>query len=203
MSPHALRQRIRHGNVYPPERARLALDRFFTEPNLTALRELSLRFVTRAVDDQLEDIVSQRGLNQLRAVSERVLVIVDDRSISRRALRRGAMLATALGAGLTAAVIQTPAVERLPFDRARDLQEHLDYALDLGAEVVQQPARDLLGGITDLGRTLRVTHVVLGRESRGGIGRRLAPALADQVLDELPDVEVHLVGEGSDRVRTG
>ena len=199
MSPHALRQRIRHGNVYPPERARLALDRFFTEPNLTALRELALRFVTRAVDEQLEDIVSQRGLNRLRPVSERVLVIVDDRPISRRALRRGAMLASALGASLTAAVIKTPSVERLPFDRARDLQEHLDYAVDLGAEVVQQPARDMIGGIIDLGRSLRVTHVVLGRETRGGIGRRLAPALADQVLDALPEVEVHLVGEGSDR----
>ena len=62
MSPHALRQRIRHGNVYPPDRARLALDRFFTEPNLTALRELSLRFVTRRVDDQLEGIVGDPGL---------------------------------------------------------------------------------------------------------------------------------------------
>jgi len=203
MSPHALRQRIRHGNVYPPDRARLALDRFFTEPNLTALRELSLRFVTRAVDEKLEEIVSQRGLDSLRPVSERVLVIVDDRAISRRALRRGAMLATALGAGLTAAVIQTPSVERLSFDRARDLQEHLDYAVDLGAEVVQQPAGNLIGGIVDLSRSLRVTHVVLGRETRGGIGRRLAPALADQVLDELPEVEVHLVGEGSDRPRTG
>ena len=79
MSPHALRQRIRHGNVYPPDRARLALDRFFTEPNLTALRELSLRFVTRAVDDQLEDIVSERGLDRIRPVTERVLVVVDER----------------------------------------------------------------------------------------------------------------------------
>jgi two-component system, OmpR family, sensor histidine kinase KdpD len=197
MSPHALRQRIRHGNVYPPDRARVALDRFFTEPNLTALRELSLRFVTRAVDEQLEGIVSEQGLGRLRPVSERVLVVVDDRLISRRALRRGAMLASALGASLTAAVIQTPAVERLPFDRARDLQEHLDYAIDLGADVVQQPARDLLAGILDLGRTLRVTHIVLGREARRGLGRRLAPALADQVLDELPEIEVHLVGEGT------
>ena len=145
MSPHALRQRIRHGNVYPPERARVALDRFFTEPNLTALRELSLRFVTRAVDEKLEEIVSEQGLGRLRPVSERVLVVVDDRLISRRALRRGAMLASALGAGLTAAVIVTPAIERLTFDRARDLQEHLDYAVDLGADVVQHPARDLSG----------------------------------------------------------
>ena len=56
MSPYALRQRMRHGNVYPPDRTRIALDRFFTESNLTALRELSLRFVAGRVDAQLEGI---------------------------------------------------------------------------------------------------------------------------------------------------
>jgi two-component system, OmpR family, sensor histidine kinase KdpD len=197
MSPHALRQRIRHGNVYPPERARVALDRFFTEANLTALRELSLRFVTRAVDDQLEDLVSERGLDRLRPVTERVLVVVDDRTISRRALRRGAMLASALGASLSAAVIVTPAVERLSFDRARDLQEHLDYANDLGAQVIQHPARELADGLLELARSLRVTHVVLGREGRRGIARRLSPDLSDRLLEELPEIEVHLVGEGA------
>jgi two-component system sensor histidine kinase KdpD len=197
MSPHALRQRIRHGNVYPPERARVALDRFFTEPNLTALRELSLRFVTRAVDEQLEEIVSEQGLGRLRPVSERVMVAVDDRAISRRALRRGAMLATAFGASLTAAVIVTPAMERLAFDQARDLQEHLDYANDLGAQIVQHPARDLLTGLVELGKGLRITHVVLGRETRSGVVGRLGPNLADQLLRQMPEIEVHLVGEGA------
>ena len=56
MSPYALRQRMRHGNVYPPERTAIALDRFFTEANLTALRELALRFVAGRVDAQLEGI---------------------------------------------------------------------------------------------------------------------------------------------------
>ncbi|MDP9260418.1 MAG: histidine kinase, partial [Actinomycetota bacterium] len=54
MSPHALRQRMKHGNVYPPERTRIALDKFFTEANLTALRELALRFVAQRVEGQLE-----------------------------------------------------------------------------------------------------------------------------------------------------
>ena len=45
MSPHALRQRMKHGNVYPPDRTQVALEKFFTESNLTALRELSLRLV--------------------------------------------------------------------------------------------------------------------------------------------------------------
>ncbi len=50
MSPHALRQRMKHGNVYPPERTQVALEKFFTESNLTALRELSLRLVARRVE---------------------------------------------------------------------------------------------------------------------------------------------------------
>jgi len=196
MSPHALRQRIRHGNVYPPERARLALDRFFTEPNLTALRELALRFVTRAVDEQLEDIVTEQGLGRLRPVSERVLVVVDQRPVSRRALHRGAALATALGARLTAAVIETPAIERLPFDQARDLQENLDYATDLGAQVVRHPGHDLVTGLVELARGLRITHLVLGREARGGFMARFTPDVAERLLRQMPEIEVHLVGSG-------
>ena len=53
MSPHALRQRMKHGNVYPPDRTQVALERFFMQLNLTALRELSLRLVARRVEGQL------------------------------------------------------------------------------------------------------------------------------------------------------
>ena len=84
MSPHALRQRMRHGNVYPPERAQVALDRFFTESNLTALRELSLRFVAGG------SMPSSRGSQRAAAVqrvTERVLVLVDDSPATPRALR--------------------------------------------------------------------------------------------------------------------
>ena len=45
---------MKHGNVYPPERAQVALERFFTEANLTAFRELSLRLVARKVEGQIE-----------------------------------------------------------------------------------------------------------------------------------------------------
>jgi two-component system, OmpR family, sensor histidine kinase KdpD len=50
MAPHALRQRMKHGNVYPPERTQIALEKFFTEANLTALRELALRLVAQRVE---------------------------------------------------------------------------------------------------------------------------------------------------------
>src|SRR5258708_4921818 len=43
ISPYALRQRMRHGNIYPPNPITPALNNFFREGNLTALRELALR----------------------------------------------------------------------------------------------------------------------------------------------------------------
>jgi two-component system sensor histidine kinase KdpD len=196
MSPHALRQRIRHGNVYPPDRARLALDRFFTEPNLTALRELSLRFVTSRVDEQLEDIVGSQGLGRLPPVSERVLVAVDERPVSRRALRRGASLASALHASLSAVAIDTADSANLPFDRQRDLRENLEFAADLGAEVVRYEAPDLASALEHVARSRRITHVVVGHRPRSSLTRLRTPSEIDQLVERLPSLEVHVVGPG-------
>ncbi len=195
MSPHALRQRMRHGNVYPPDRAAIALERFFTEPNLTALRDLSLRFVAGQVDEELEEIVTERGLRRLPAVSERVLVVLDGRPASRHAVRRAAALAGALHAPLLAVAVETPALG-MSRDQLRDLQRNVDYAVDLGAEVVRQEARDLVEGLTAVMRARRVAHVVLVPEQRTVLDRILRSSVADRLLRAVPGVEVHLVARG-------
>ncbi len=160
MSPHALRQRMRHGNVYPPERTQVALERFFTEANLTALREISLRFVARQVDEELEEIgTGAKGIG--RSVAERVAVLMDDSPASRTALRSGATLASALYAPLLAIVVVLPADEGRSFDRERDLRENLDYAEDLGAEVVRVEGAEAVEALTDVLRRRRATHLIL------------------------------------------
>jgi two-component system sensor histidine kinase KdpD len=194
MSPHALRQRMRHGNVYPPDRAALALERFFTEPNLTALRDLSLRFVAGKVDEQLEDIVSERGLH-VGPITERVMALVDESPECRRALRRAASIASALHAPLLAIAIETPGV-RLSRDRQQNVQSNVDYATDLGAEIIRGEASDVARGLEEVVRDRRVTHLVLVHRPHHGlhIGRA---SLADHLLDAIPGLEVHLVGEAA------
>ncbi len=196
MSPHALRQRMKHGNVYPPDRAQVALDRFFTESNLTALRELSLRLVARRVEGQLEDTIAGQ---RMPLVSDRVLVLVDGTPASARAVRRAATLASALHAALIAVVVDTPADARRPFDRRRDVQEVLDDAVDLGAEVVRVDAEDVADGLADVARTHRASHIVIPHQRDSGVARIRRPPLADRLLERLPDVELHLVGAPSGR----
>ena len=198
MSPHALRQRMRHGNGYPVERATRALDRFFTEPNLTALRDLSLRFVAGKVEDQLEDIVSERGLH-VGPVTERVMALVDESVECRRALRRAATIASALHAPLLALAIETPGVG-LSRDRQQNIKSNLDYATDLGAEIIRGEASDLARGLEEVVRERRVTHLVLVHRPHRGlhVGRA---SLADRLLDAVPGLEVHLVGEPAPAAR--
>jgi len=196
MSPHALRQRMRHGNVYPPDRTQVALEKFFTESNLTALRELSLRLVARRVEDQLEDTIAGQ---QMPLVTDRVLVLIDGSPATGRAVRKAAMLAGSLHAGFIAVVVETPEFERLPFDRNRDLQEALDDAVDLGAEVVRVEAADMVTGLEQVARLHRATHLVLPHREVGGLKRLLERPLVDRLIERLPDVELHVVGAGPHR----
>lgn len=194
MSPHALRQRMKHGNVYPPDRTQIALEKFFTESNLTALRELALRLVARRVEGQLEDAIAGQ---QLPLVTERVVVLVDGSPASRRAVRRAANLAAALHGAFVAVVVETPATGHQPFDRLRDLQETIDDAVDLGAELVRVEAADVAGGLEDIARARGATHLVIPHLEVKGLRRLTERALVDRLLERLPAVEVLTVGDGA------
>lgn len=193
MSPHALRQRMRHGNVYPPERATIALERFFTEPNLMALRDLSLRFVAGQVDSQLEDAVAERGVG-LPPITERVMAVIDETPACHRALRRAATLASALHSPLLAIAVETPGVG-LARDRQLDLQANIDYAVDLGAEVIRGEANDMVKGLEEVIRQRRVTHLVLAHHARHGMDRFMRPSIAEGIIERVPGLEIHLVSE--------
>jgi two-component system sensor histidine kinase KdpD len=201
MSPHALRQRMKHGNVYPPERTQVALDKFFTEANLTALRELALRLVAQKVEGQLEETTAG---GRLALVTERVLVLIDGSQASIRAIRRAAHLASALHAALVGLVVETPATEHQSYDRSRDLQEAVDDAVDLGADIVRLEAPDAASGVEEGIRLRRATHVVIPHQELTGLQRLRERPLVDRVLERFPGVEVISVGSGEsakERVR--
>jgi two-component system, OmpR family, sensor histidine kinase KdpD len=200
MSPYALRQRMKHGNVYPADRTKVALERFFTEANLTALRELALRFVARRVEGQLEETSAGQ---QLPLITERVLVLIDGSRASRRAVRRAAALAGALHAVFVGLVVETPDVARQEFDRTRDLRESVDDAIDLGADVVRVEAPDVVTGVERIARSRRVTHVVLPHREVRGVRRLVERPIADQLLERLPELEVHVVGAKPDASTEG
>src|SRR6266849_4595506 len=105
MSPQALRQRIKHGNVYPPDRAARALNEFFREGNLTALRELALRRVAQEVDERLTEYMHEHHIEKTWPACERVMVCIDHRPQSAHLIRRAWRMADRLQSELLAVFV--------------------------------------------------------------------------------------------------
>src|SRR5947199_4960034 len=106
IAPYALRQRMKHGNIYPSERTDAALNNFFREGNLTALRELALRRTAEKTEAQLEQYMTEHNITKLWPANERVLVGFDSRPHTRQVIRDAWRLAHGLHADLIAVTIQ-------------------------------------------------------------------------------------------------
>src|SRR5262249_8429762 len=132
IAPDALRARLRHGNVYPPERAQRALDNYFSQSNLTALRELALRRTAEKTEAQLEKLMRGTDDEGERAwattATERVMVAFDARPHASELLRAGWRLARGLKAPLIAVTVASPPphfARKGPDDeRERTLKDH-------------------------------------------------------------------------------
>ena len=98
LTPRALRNRIERGVVYASEKARRALDNFFAEANLTALRELAIRHTAHEVEEKL--------LEPRR--DERILICLTGHPSSAILIRRGKRMADYLRADCMALHV-TPA----------------------------------------------------------------------------------------------
>jgi two-component system, OmpR family, sensor histidine kinase KdpD len=193
MSPRALRARMRHGNVYPPEQTVIALERFFTEPNLTALRELSLRRVAQQVDTQLQRISPAVPGREPWPVTDRVMVVVDGSPGNREAVRRAASLAAGLRGQFLAAMIETPEAGTKPRHLQQAQREAMDDAIDLGATIVRGEAQRLWEGVIRLATERQVTHLVTVRPVLSALERTLGRDPVDQLLAALPGVDLHLL----------
>src|SRR4030081_2656009 len=137
ITPHALRQRIRHGNVYPPERAQQALQQFFREGNLNALRELALRKVSTTVEEDLQEYMRDNEIDKVWPAAERVMVAIDEKPSAQHLIRKGWREATRAQTQLLVVFVETPAWTEATAEQRRAVEDNIRFAEDLAAEVVR------------------------------------------------------------------
>ena len=210
ISPRALRQRMKHGNIYPPERIDAALNNFFREGNLTALRELALRRTAEKTETQLQEFLTDHGLNKLWLANERVLVGFDARPHTRQVIRDAWRLAHGLHADLIAVWIQpegylafmSKLIGWLKYGRdakkhweaaQQRLEAHALLAEDLGAEVIRTKSRDIAKTLVQIARERQVTQIVLGQPARSRWEEIIRGSIINRVLRLSTDIDIHLV----------
>jgi two-component system sensor histidine kinase KdpD len=191
MAPDALRARVRHGNVYPAERAAIELEGLFRPATLAALRDLALRRTAQEVDDQLQRYMQAHDLSGWR-VDERVLVCVDHRAVSQILLDRARRMSLSLRCPVRALCLRPPSLS--PKQREA-LDENRANAIELGCEITEYDGNDPVEAIAHLSGTERITQIIVAHPRQPTLQERLHGTLVRRLLRRLPDIDVHVVAE--------
>ncbi len=198
--PEELRQRLREGKVYVPERVDQALDGFFKKGNLLALRELALR---RAADRVEAEMQSFRDTNSgIWATRERVLVCIAPNRLGERVVRAAARLGAAAHAQLFALYVESERQQNRSDEDQERAEEALRMAERLGMETARRAGSDIVGEILDFARLRNVTLIVVGKPIKARWREVLQGSVVDELVRRSGDISVHVLTGAKDSGQT-
>jgi len=194
ISPRTLINRLQRGDVYPSEKVPAALANFFTEGNLSALRELALREVAAEVERSVQTYRTEHGVSEQWQTTERVMVCLSPYSASDRLLRRGWRIASRLNADIIS--VYVVASKSTP-EQKKMLDADFALAKTLNIPVNELEGRDVAQALAGFARDNQVTEIVMGHSARtawqefwhGSIIKKLIPMVRgiDVLVVALPD----------------
>jgi len=190
-----LRQRLREGKIYRPDKVEQALTHFFRKGNLSTLRELALRAVADEVGEKAASYRVREGLEPAW-MPERVMVCMSSNVAAPRVIRTGARIAGRLGARWYAVYVETPTERpgRVPPADSDALRQNIQLAESLGATVVRVRAGRPAEGLIAFARREGITHVIFGQSARsrwelfwrGSTIERFLSAVRDAAVQVVP-----------------
>ena len=190
LPPRELLQRLREGKVYVPEQARAAIDAFFSQTNLSALRELAMHTAAAQVDADLAHGYRQLG-QEAPALRGRLLVGVDGDQQAERLVRHACRVAQRRHLPWSLVHVDNG---KLRDESARQrLQSAQQLAERLGGEVVLLRAGEVARTLLQHAAERRASLVLVG-QSRDRLRRRLFGAgVAARLLRENHGLEVNVL----------
>jgi len=181
LTPRALLNRLQRGVVYAPEKALQALQNFFKEPTLVALRELALR--------QTAHEVEIRHSREQEPSNDRILIHITADSSTAALIRRGRRVADYLQAECYAVC-----VDHTGDTEAREaVERHLALARNLHIETRVIAGKNTAAALVDFAREHQITQIFLARPQQHGRSL-LGRSLAQQVVRLGEEMQVIVVG---------
>lgn len=190
LPPRELLERLRDGKVYVPEQARAAIDAFFTQTNLNALRELAMQTAAVYVDDELDKGYRQLG-QAAPALRGRLLVGIDGDAQAERLVRHASRVAER---------------RHLPWSlvhvdngRARDEQARLrlqsaqQLAERLGGEVVLLRAGEVAKTLIQHAAERRASLLLVGQSRPSWRRKIFGGGLASRLLRDAHGLEINVL----------
>lgn len=196
-TPQALRRRMAHGNIYPPEKIDAALSNYFRKGNLTALRELALLWVADRVDEGLARYRDEHGITKTWEARERVVVALtggaEGETLVRRAARIAARTPDAQPRGTHLMAVHVARADGLSGADPAALNRQRALVESLGGTYHQVIGDDVPRALLEFARGVNATQIVLGSSRRSAFQQILGPGVGQTVARESGDIDVHIV----------
>jgi two-component system sensor histidine kinase KdpD len=189
----ALIQRLKEGKVYVTEQIDHAIQGFFREGNLTALRELSLRRTADRVDAQMEHYRSEQAIQGLWPARERILVCIAPNKLSSRLVRVARRMSESLHADVLAVYVESDRQSHRSAEDRAAVQQALHLAEELNMEIVMLSGHDIVGEVLHLANKRNVTQIVVGKPIKARWKEILAGSVVDELVRNSGDINIHVI----------
>jgi two-component system sensor histidine kinase KdpD len=199
LAPPELLQRLKEGKVYVPEMAARAVEQFFNEGNLYALRELALRRAAERIDEQMLAYMQIRAISGPWAAGESILVCVGPSPLSERLVRVARRQADRMNAHWTAIYIETPSHQRLPKESKEQVWRSLQLAEKLGAKTATVFGLNVADTTIDYAKKHNITRIIIGKTLRPRWQEFVFGSVVDQLIHNSGTIDVYVIS-GSEKV---
>jgi two-component system sensor histidine kinase KdpD len=199
ISSEDLRQRLREGRIYAPDKVDAALRNFFTDENLTTLRELALREVAGAVDRTREAIVrretGEAPSTASRSAQRMLVAMSSSPPYTAALLRKASRIAGRLNSDWYCVYVQTPdeRADRIDSSVQRTLVDNIQLAQSMGAEVVKLEGSDVPSAIVQFAVKRGVTLVVIGQSKRSRLHHLIKGSVVERLINNGAGLDVLVV----------
>lgn len=187
LTPRALLHRLERGVVYSREKAERAMQNFFRESTLVALRELALRQAAHEVEHRM---VYQETKHH------RILVHVTADPQTAMLIRRAKRVSDFLDAECFAVAVQRSGdLSTLPESDREAIDRHLNFARNLHIETRILEGEDTAPMLVEFARRNQITQIFLARPPDRAWFPLLSRNLVQKIVALAKDMQVVIVSE--------
>jgi len=199
VTPRALLHRLQRGVVYERAKAEKALQNFFRESTLAALRELALRQAAHEVDSRIgaeQQAAGEEPVSVLLSKHHKILVYVTENPKTAMLIRRAKRISDFLGAECFAVAVQpTGDLSSLPQCDREAIEKHLNFARNLHIETRILEGDDIASALVDFGRRNAVTQIYITRPSKRTWLQGLSADPAQKIISQAKDMQIVIVSD--------
>lgn len=190
-----LKARFDKGKIYKKENVDKAKSNFFTDDNLKALRELSLRKTADTVNSVVQISRLSKGNINILPTKEKIVACISASPSSAKVIRATSRMAMSYKTEWIALYVGNLNSKNMTTQEKKRLKDHIKLAERLGGIVEIVHGDDVIDTIIKFCNYRNITKIIIGRNvlRKKALLRVNRKDIVDKLIERVKYIEVHVI----------